>query len=236
MLTIRPSASRGHHDYGWLNTRHTFSFGRYYNSEHMGFRDLRVINEDIVAPGRGFGEHPHDNMEIISYVLSGALAHRDSLGHEQILRPGEVQRMSAGTGISHAEYNHSKTEPVHFLQIWITPAQRETAATYEQKTFDPAASINTLQLVASPTGEAGSVRVGQDVRIFVSRIEPGRAVSLDLRPGRHAWVQLARGSATLNGTPLAAGDGVAVSDETRLELAAPKQADETAEVLLFDLA
>ncbi len=236
MITVRPSAARGHHDYGWLDTRHTFSFGRYHDPKHMGFRALRVINEDIVAPGRGFGQHPHDNMEIISYVLSGAVAHRDTLGHEQVLRPGEVQRMSAGTGIEHSEYNPSKTEPAHFLQIWITPGERDTSASYEQKSFDPHGALNALQLLASPEGSGGSVRVGQDARLFRTRIEPGRAVAADLRPERHAWVQVARGSITLNGHTLHAGDGAAVSGETRLALAAVPDADGVAEALIFDLA
>lgn len=235
MIAIRPSSTRGHINHGWLIARHTFSFGRYHDPKHMAFRSLRVINEDTVAPGRGFGEHPHDNMEIITYVLSGTLAHRDSLGHEQLLRPGEVQRMSAGTGITHAEYNASATDPVHLLQIWITPAERNTAPSYEQKPFTPPTAPASLQLVASPTGAAGSVRIGQDARISIARIQPGSHLTIDLAPGRHAYIQVARGQTSINDRELLQGDGAAISDERQLTLSTPASASEPAELLIFDL-
>ncbi|MBY0313423.1 MAG: pirin family protein [Phycisphaerales bacterium] len=236
MIAIRPSSTRGHVDHGWLFARHTFSFARYYDPKHMSFRSLRVINEDTVAPGRGFGEHPHDNMEIITYVLSGTLAHRDSLGHEQLLRPGEVQRMTAGTGITHAEYNASKTEPVHLIQIWITPTERNTAPSYEQKPFTPPAAPASLQLVASPSGDSGSVRIGQDARISIARLQPGKSLSIDLAQSRHAYIQVARGQVAINNQPLSQGDGAAISDERTFTLSAPTDASEPAELLVFDLS
>lgn len=231
MITLRRSAERGHADHGWLNTKHTFSFGRYYDPKHMGFRALRVINEDIVAPGRGFGEHPHANMEIISYVLSGTLAHKDSLGSVKTLVPGEVQRMSAGTGIEHSEFNPSPAEPAHFLQIWLLPERQNTHASYEQKAFALEGRTNRWQLLASPDGAGGSVRIGQDVRLFTTCLDSGASVTLDLDAARYAWVQVARGSITLNGVELRQGDGAAISAENRLTLAALSPS----EFLVFDL-
>lgn len=232
MITVRPSSARGHFDHGWLDTYHTFSFSRYYDPRFMGFRDLRVINEDVVAPGRGFGQHPHDNMEIVTYVLSGELAHRDTLGHTETLRHGEVQRMSAGTGLEHSEFNASKTDPVHLLQIWIEPAKEGAAPSYEQKAFPAEGRDGRLQLLVSPDGADGSLRIGQDVRLYTTVLKKDGGAKLELRPGRAAWIQVARGGVTVNRTPLARGDGAAVLDEPALELVATADA----EVLVFDLA
>lgn len=231
MIAVRKSEDRGHLNHGWLDAKHSFSFGRYYDPRNMGFRALRVINEDRVKPGHGFGEHPHDNMEIVTYVLSGTLAHSDSLGHVQTLRHGEVQRMSAGTGIEHAEFNHSKTEPVHLLQIWLHPANMNTAPSYEQKAFDVQTTPNEMKVIVSPDGENGSLKIGRDVKIYAGVLESGRSARVSLKPGRHAWVQVAAGAVALNGTSLKQGDGAAVSDERELELAS----ESGAEVLVFDL-
>lgn len=231
MITIRKSSDRGHFNHGWLESYHTFSFAGYRDPKHVHFRALRVLNDDVIAPGRGFGEHPHDNMEILTWVLSGSLAHKDSLGHERSLRHGELQRMSAGTGIEHSEYNGSKTEPVRLLQIWLMPESHETRPAYDQKEFPAAGRKNALQLVASPDSAAGSLSIGQDARMYVGEIDAGKAVSLELKPGRHAWVQIARGSVTLNGQALAEGDGAAVSNEAALSIVATTEA----EVVLFDL-
>ncbi|MBI1814807.1 MAG: pirin family protein [Deltaproteobacteria bacterium] len=229
MITIRPAAARGHFDFGWLDTQHTFSFGEYHDPQHMSFRVLRVINEDRVQPGRGFGTHPHQDMEIVTYVLAGALEHRDSLGNGSIIRPGDVQRMSAGTGVTHSEYNSSQSEPVHLLQIWITPERRGLAPSYEQTHF--ADTRNALQLLASHDGRDGSVTVHQDVAILAARLDVRQAVTYSVALKRHAWVQVARGTATLNDHRLAAGDGAAASDERSLRVGATQDA----EVLLFDL-
>ena len=231
MLTIRKSKDRGHFNHGWLNTYHTFSFGRYVDRNHMGFRALRVINEDIVAPATGFGEHPHDNMEILTYVLSGTLTHGDSLGHSEPLRHGELQRMSAGTGIEHSEVNASKTDPVHLLQIWLLPARDNTAPAYGQAKFPIVEQPNRLHLLASPDGANGSLTIGQDVRLYSGIFDKGASVSVELKPGRHAWVQIAHGSVTINGQTLTAGDGAAISNETALTIAA----NEKSELLVFDL-
>src|SRR5450631_4377819 len=231
MMTIRRSDDRGHAQHGWLDSRHTFSFGDYHDPSHMGFRALRVINEDRVQPAKGFGTHPHQDMEILSYVLEGGLAHKDSLGTGSIIRPGDVQRMSAGTGVTHSEWNHSKTEFVHFLQVWILPDRRGIEPGYEQKTLAPESMHNQLRLVASPDGRDGSVTVHQDAEIHVARLDAGREVAHPLRPTRHAWVQVTRGAVDLNGTALAAGDGASVSDETQVAI----RAGEAAEVLVFDL-
>jgi len=231
MLKVRKAAERGHFDHGWLDTYHTFSFAGYYDPEHMGFRALRVINEDRVLPGLGFGAHPHRDMEIVTYVLEGALEHADSLGHGAVLRPGELQRITAGTGVFHSEYNPSATEPVHLLQIWILPEQRGLRPGYEQRTFPEAQRRRRLRLVASRDGRDDSVSVRQDADLFATLLEPGETVTHTLRPGRSAWVQVARGAVTLNRQPLQAGDGAGVRDEPVLRLAA----DEPAEVLLFDL-
>jgi len=232
MIKIRKAEERGHFNFGWLDTNHTFSFGEYYDPRFMGFRDLRVINEDRVAPGRGFPTHPHRNMEIISYVLEGGLEHRDSMGTGSVIRPGEVQRMSAGTGVTHSEYNHSRSEPVHFLQIWITPNQMGIRPGYEQKMFGDEEKRGKLRLIASPDGDQGSVTIHQDVKVYATRLEAGEEVVHEIRPGRHAWVQIARGAAEVNGQLLGQSDGAAVSEEQRLTVAGREQA----EVLVFDLA
>lgn len=232
MIKIRKSGERGHFDFGWLDTNHTFSFGHYRDPNYMGFRSLRVINEDRVAPGQGFGEHPHEDMEIISYVLDGALAHQDSLGTVKSLEPGEVQRMSAGSGIRHSEFNHSQTQTTHFLQIWIRPDRRGVTPGYDQRRFGPEARANRLCLVISPDGTDGSISIHQDARLYTTNLSPGAAISHQLAPGRHAWVQVARGRVALNGHTLDPGDGAAISDEAALEL----RGIDLAEVLLFDLA
>jgi hypothetical protein len=232
MIRIRPANERGRTALEWLDSRHSFSFGDYYDPDNMGFRSLRVINDDQVAPGQGFGMHPHRDMEIITYVVNGALEHRDSLGTGEVLRPGEVQRMTAGTGIRHSEFNPSPTEPVHLLQIWLMPERRGLTPGYEQKAFPESERRGRWRLVASRDGRDGSVMMHQDADLSVTQLEPGETVTHELRPGRHAWVQVARGAATLNGRPLKAGDGAAVSEEKALTVAAT----EPAEVLLFDLA
>jgi redox-sensitive bicupin YhaK (pirin superfamily) len=231
MITIRKSSDRGHFDHGWLDTYHTFSFGGYHDPKNVHFRSLRVINEDVVAPGRGFGAHPHDNMEIITWVLSGELTHADNLGHTRALKPGELQRMSAGTGIEHAEYNASKTEPVHLLQIWIMPAEQGVEPTYDQKEFPLTGRQGRAQLLASPDGADGSMSIHQDARVYAAAPGLGKPVSVELKPGRSAWVQVTRGGVTLNGTALKQGDGAAVTAETKLLI----EAKDPAEVLVFDL-
>ena len=230
-INIRPAKERGHADHGWLDTWHTFSFSDYYDPRFMGFRGLRVINEDVVAPGRGFPTHGHRDMEIITYVLQGALQHRGSLGTGSIIRPGDVQRMSAGTGVRHSEGNPSTTEPVHLLQIWIEPARTGIEPSYEQKTFADDDKRGRLRLVASPDGADGSVTIHQDARVYATLLGPGRQVVHRLAPGRHAWVHVARGSLTLNGERLGAGDGAAISAEPTLTLVG----EQDAEALLFDL-
>ena len=232
MINIRRAEDRGHADHGWLNTYHTFSFADYYDHAHMGFRALRVINDDVVAPGRGFGTHPHRDMEIVTYVLEGALAHEDSMGNASTIVPGEVQRMSAGTGVLHSEFNHSRTDRVHLLQIWLLPDRTGIAPSYEQTLFPDEEKRGRLRLVASPDGADGSVMIHQDARLYATLLAPGEEVSHPLAPGRHAWVHVARGKASLNGQPLEAGDGAAVSAEEQLTL----RGDGHAEVLLFDLA
>jgi redox-sensitive bicupin YhaK (pirin superfamily) len=232
MIRVRRSSERGHFDHGWLDTYHTFSFARYYDARQMGFRSLRVINEDRVASGRGFGAHPHEDMEIVTYVLSGALEHRDSLGTGSTIRPGELQRMTAGTGIVHSEFNPSETEPVHLYQIWLLPEREGLEPSYEQRAFPEVERQDRLRLVASPDGEDGSLRIRQDARLYLATLGEGREVRHDVAPGRHAWLQVLRGSVTLEGEPLSAGDGVAVSAEPSLAI----QADRPSEVLLFDLA
>jgi len=232
MITRRKAHERGHAQHGWLESYHTFSFADYYDPHHMGFRALRVLNEDRVQPGKGFGTHPHRDMEIISYVLEGALEHKDSLGASSVIAPGEVQRMSAGTGVTHSEFNSSKVEPVHFLQIWILPERAGLSPSYEQRAFPIEEKQGKLRLVASPTGREGSVTIHQEVDLYTSLLAPGEVVTHRLSAGRHAWVQVARGAILLNDTVLAAGDGAAVSDDTRLTVTAQDQA----EVLLFDLS
>jgi len=231
MITIRKSDDRGRADHGWLDSRHTFSFADYHDPEHMEFRSLRVINEDRVEPGQGFGTHPHRDMEILSYVLEGALEHKDSMGTSSTIRPGEVQRMTAGTGVLHSEYNPSRKEPVHFLQIWIFPEKKSLKPGYEQKAFPDGERKNRLRLVASRDGRDGSLTIHQDAELYTTLLSRGESVSHPLKAGRHAWVQVARGAATLNGKPLATGDGAAISGEKSLEL----KATADAEVLMFDL-
>jgi len=230
-LTLRKAEERGQANFGWLDSRHSFSFGHYYDEKHMGFGPLRVINDDRVAPGGGFPAHPHSDMEIISYVLEGALAHRDSLGTGSVIRPGEVQRMSAGTGIRHSELNASKTEPVHFLQIWIIPEKKGLAPGYEQKAFADEDKRGRLRLVGSRDGRDGSVTIHQDVDLYATLLSKGQVVTHALAPGRGAWVQVARGAATLNGAALREGDGVAIETPGALRL----EASSDAEVLLFDM-
>jgi redox-sensitive bicupin YhaK (pirin superfamily) len=232
MLTLRPATARGLADHGWLVSRHTFSFADYYDPAHMGFRALRVINEDRVAPARGFGAHGHRDMEIVSYVLEGALGHQDSLGTGSVIKPGDVQRMSAGTGVRHSEMNASKTEPVHFLQIWLMPAKAGIAPSYEQKTFTNADKRGRLRLVASPDGHDGSVTIHTDARLYAGVLEQAESAELELAPGRHAWVQVARGEVDVNGQKLSAGDGAALSEEARVSL----RGNSSSEVLVFDLA
>ena len=231
MVTLSPAAARGHTDLGWLDSRHTFSFGEWYDPKHMGFRALRVINDDRVAPGGGFPTHGHADMEIVSYVLGGALAHKDSIGTGSVIRPGDVQRMSAGTGVRHSEFNSSSSEPVHFLQIWIVPDRRGHAPGYEQKTFPEAERRGRLRLVASADGRDGSVTLHQDVALWAGVLDEGQKAELALAPGRHAWVHVARGAATVNGQRLGEGDGAALSDEPALALRG-----HGGEVLVFDLA
>ena len=231
MITLRPAGERGHFDHGWLDTYHTFSFADYYDRRHMGFRPLRVINEDRVAPGQGFPTHGHRDMEIITYILEGALEHKDSLGTGSVIRPGDVQRMSAGTGVRHSEFNHSATEPVHLLQIWIEPSMRGIAPEYEQTTYPLEQRRNRLCLVASPDGADASVTMHQDARLYATVLDPGKSVAHSLGGGRHAWAQVARGAVELNGVKLGQGDGVAISDEAALTIVATTPA----EVLLFDL-
>ncbi len=232
MLTIRKAEDRGHANHGWLNTYHTFSFANYYDPKHMGFRALRVINEDRVSPAAGFGTHGHRNMEIITYVLEGALEHKDSIGTGSVIKPGEVQRMSAGTGIMHSEFNHSKTEPVHFLQIWLLPEREGLAPGYQQQNFSSAKTPGKLQLVAARDGREGSVTVHQDVELYAGVLKAGDRISHSLKPQRHAWVQVARGAISLNGVPLDTSDGAGISEETDVVIEATKDA----EILLFDLA
>jgi hypothetical protein len=231
MITIRKGAERGHFDHGWLDTYHTFSFADYHDPAHMGFRTLRVINDDRVAPGHGFPTHGHRDMEILTYVLEGALEHRDSLGTGSVIRPGDVQRMSAGTGVTHSEFNPSRDEPLHLLQIWILPARKGIAPSYEEKAFTAAEKQNRLRLVASGDGRDGSVTLNTDAAVHVALIDPGHEVAHELRPGRHAWVQVARGTVLVNGHELAAGDGAAAEVESSLRIAARQPA----EVLVFDL-
>ncbi|MBI4381603.1 MAG: pirin family protein [candidate division NC10 bacterium] len=232
MVTRRPSQKRGHANHGWLDSYHTFSFADYYDPKHMGFRHLRVINEDRVQPSRGFGTHAHHDMEIITYVLEGSLEHRDSMGNQSIIVPGDVQRMSAGTGVTHSEYNPSHTEPVHLLQIWILPEKKGLSPSYQQWLFQPEEKRGALRLIGSRGGRDGSVTVHQDVDLFAALLESGELVRHTLPRGRHAWLQVVDGAVALNGTLLFAGDGAAVSDEDRLEITASK----SSEVLLFDLA
>ncbi len=231
-LALRKSADRGRANFGWLDSHHTFSFGQYHDDAHMGFGPLRVINDDRVAPGGGFQPHGHADMEIISYVLDGGLAHKDSIGTGSVIRPGDVQRMSAGTGIRHSEFNASKADPVHFLQIWIIPEQRGLTPSYEQKSFSAEEKTGKLRLVGSRDGRDGSVTIHRDVDFYATLLGSGHAVTHELKAGRGAWVHVARGSARLNGTALTAGDGAAIEAAGTLTLDGANDA----EVLLFDMA
>ncbi|HET6936047.1 MAG TPA: pirin family protein [Candidatus Angelobacter sp.] len=234
MIQVRRAKERGHANHGWLDTYHTFSFADYYDPRFMGFRSLRVINEDWVKPGYGFPTHPHRDMEIITYVLEGSLEHKDSMGTGSVIRPGEVQKMSAGTGVRHSEFNHSDKEPVHLYQIWIMPEKEGIKPMYEQKTIPAQERTGKLRLIASPNGNGnGAVKLYQDAELFTTELAAGDSVEHQLTPGRYAWVQVARGSILLNGQELKAGDGAAVAQETALQLAAGKDG---AEALLFDLA
>ena len=235
MITIRPAKERGHANHGWLDTYHTFSFADYYDPKNVNFRSLRVINEDRVAPGYGFGTHPHNDMEIITYVLEGALAHKDSMGNGSAIVPGEVQRMSAGTGIMHSEFNHSKSEEVHLYQIWIFPEEKGIEPSYEQKFFSDEEKLNRLRVIASQDAEDGAVKIHQDARLLATLLEDGKSVTHELKKGRNAWVQVARGSVDVNGRTLAAGDGAAISGEEEVTLTGNTNGKK-AEVLLFDLA
>jgi redox-sensitive bicupin YhaK (pirin superfamily) len=232
MISIRKSAERGHANHGWLDSHHTFSFASYHNPKEMGFGPLRVINEDRVAAGQGFGAHPHRDMEIISYVLEGALEHRDSLGTGSVIRPGDVQAMSAGTGVTHSEYNASREVPVHFLQIWIEPAVRGVQPVYQQKNFPAGDKRGRLRLVASPDGAEGSVGIHQDARVYAALFDAGEKATLPLATGRRAYVHVARGTVELNGHRLSAGDGAKLIAESDLIFTN----GEAAEVLVFDMA
>ena len=230
MMTIRKADERGHADHGWLNSYHTFSFANYYDPKWMGFRDLRVINDDTVAAGAGFGRHPHRDMEIISYVLAGELEHRDSMGNGRIIKPGEFQYIAAGTGVVHSEYNPSKKDAVHFLQIWIQPDQPGAKPAYGEKSY-AATTPGRLNLVASKTGREDSIRINQNTDLWLARFSGDESLAHELKPGRHAWVHVAEGEVELNGKHLTTGDGAAVSKESKLEFAGQGKA----QVLLFDL-
>jgi redox-sensitive bicupin YhaK (pirin superfamily) len=232
MIRIRKAADRGHANHGWLDTYHTFSFADYYDAAQMGFRALRVINEDRVQAGKGFGMHGHRDMEIVTYVLEGALEHKDSLGNGSVLRPGEFQRMSAGTGVRHSEFNPSASEPVHLYQIWLLPARQGIQPSYEQKLFPEEEKQGALRLVASPDGAAGSLTIHQDAKVYLATLPAGQSVAHSIDPGRHAWLQVLRGRVTLNGQSLSASDGAAISDEPRITV----EGGEPSEIMLFDLA
>jgi redox-sensitive bicupin YhaK (pirin superfamily) len=232
MMELRPAAERGHADHGWLDSWHSFSFASYHDPRHMGFGPLRVINEDRVAAGTGFGTHGHRDMEIISYVLDGALAHKDSLGNGSVIRPGDVQRMSAGTGVMHSEFNQRQDGPTHFLQIWIEPDRRGIAPGYEERRFEAADKRGRLRLIASPDGADGSVTIHQQARLYAALIDGDERARLALQPGRRAYVHVARGSVSVNGTTLAAGDAAKLVGEVAVEL----ERGVDAEVLVFDLA
>ena len=232
MIQVRKANERGHAQHGWLDSYHSFSFADYYDPRHMGFRSLRVINEDRVAPGRGFPTHPHRDMESVSNVLDGSLSHEDSMGTGSVIKPGDVQRMSAGTGVLHSEFNGSNEDQVHFLQIWLLPERRNLPPGYEQKTFTDAEKRGTLRLVASRDGRDGSVTVHQDVALYAGLFDAGEKAEHALAPGRHAWVHVARGSARVNGLELGAGDAAQLSEEERVVL----EGVTGGEVLVFDLA
>jgi redox-sensitive bicupin YhaK (pirin superfamily) len=232
MITLRPAAERGHANHGWLDTYHTFSFADYQDPRHMGFRSLRVINDDRIAGGGGFGAHPHRDMEIITYMVEGELEHQDSMGHGAVLRPGDVQHMTAGRGVVHSEFNHSDSKPLRLLQIWILPERRGLAPDYQDRHFDPQGRNNRLRLVASTDGRDDSLIINQDVDLYDAELSAGTEVRLPLRQGRHAWLQVINGELALNGKKLNSGDGAAVTDEPELAIAGKS---EKAAFLLFDL-
>jgi hypothetical protein len=240
MIAIKRSEDRGHLDHGWLDTYHSFSFGDYYDPRNMGYRSLRVINEDVVAPGQGFGAHPHRDMEIITYVLEGAIEHRDSMGNHGVIRPGEIQRMSAGTGVRHSEFNHSKTEPVHLLQIWIMPDTEGVKPSYEEKKIETAGGKLQLMAAKNAQGESldgssnGTANIHQDAKVYVAKLAQAQSVEHDLAAGRGVYVHIARGAATVNGNQLKHGDAVVVEQEAKVRIS--NENAEQAELLLFDLA
>jgi quercetin 2,3-dioxygenase len=232
MIQVRKAQDRGHANHGWLDTYHTFSFSTYQDPNHVKFRSLRVMNEDTVAPGQGFGTHPHNDMEIVTYVLSGALEHKDSMGNGEVLRPGEFQRMTAGTGITHSEFNPSASDPVHLYQIWLFPERRGIEPSYEQKQFPEDERHNRLRLVASREADDGSLLIHQDARIYLSQIDAGQEIGHQLPAGRYGWLQVLRGRVSLNGVDLNTSDGAALSEEVSLKI----KARTDAEIMLFDLA
>jgi redox-sensitive bicupin YhaK (pirin superfamily) len=234
MLTVRKSNDRGHAEHGWLDSHHTFSFANYHDPAHMGYRSLRVINEDRVAEGRGFGAHAHRDMEILSYVLKGKLAHKDSMGHVEVLGPNEIQKMSAGSGVVHSEFNGSETEPVHFFQIWIEPKSRGTTPGYEQLKFDATEKLDKFKVLASQEKVAGAATINQDAKVSVAELTPGKELTYPLGAKRHAWLHVVDGAVTVNGKELHAGDAVAADQEEKLEVIAKGTAN--SEILLFDLA
>jgi len=229
MVTLRKSNDRGEADFGWLQSKHSFSFGRYYDPRHMSFSDLRVINEDVVAPGAGFGTHPHEDMEILTYVLEGALAHVDSMGNRRVLNAGEFQRMTAGTGVTHSEMNASDSEPVHFLQIWVEPNEKGLEPGYEELSLDNVG--DGLTQIAGPEGSDDRLTIHQDARIFVGKVKAGHAAALDIDPSRRVWLQMISGTAQVNGAEVADGDGLAITDQNALDMTAESDAD----FLVFDL-
>lgn len=231
MTTVRKSNERGHANHGWLDTYHSFSFGQYHDPAHMGFRTLRVINEDRITGGAGFGTHPHQNMEILTWVLDGSLEHKDSTGGGSVIRPGTIQRMSAGSGITHSEFNHSKTDSAHLLQIWLLPEKRGLTPSYEEKTFDPGEWSGKFRVLASPSARDGSVAIHQDVELSVADFAAGQSTTETIRPGRHAWVQIVSGRHTINGHEVEAGDGVTISGEDALRI----ETSEPGQILWFDL-
>jgi quercetin 2,3-dioxygenase len=234
MLTVRKSNERGHAEHGWLDSHHTFSFANYHDPAHMGYRSLRVINEDRVSEGRGFGAHAHRDMEILSYVLKGKLAHKDSMGHIEVLGPNEIQKMSAGSGVVHSEFNGSETEPVHFFQIWIEPKSRGTTPGYEQLKFDAAEKLDKFKILAAQEKVAGAATINQDAKVSVAELTPGKQLTYALGAKRHAWLHVVNGDVTVNGKELRAGDAVAAEQEEKLEVVA--KGDNNSEILLFDLA
>jgi quercetin 2,3-dioxygenase len=232
MIKVRPAAERGKTQTSWLDSNHTFSFNRYNDPEWSGFRDLLVINEDYVTPGMGFGTHSHRDMEILSYVVAGQLAHKDSTGTSSVLKPGDLQRMTAGTGVSHSEFNPSKTEPTHFLQIWVVPDREGSRPEYQEGGFPASEGGGGLRLIASRDGNSGSLTIHQDLKVFDARLAAGEAISYVLDPSRHAWIQVIKGAITVNGTPLQISDGAAITDENIISM----EADEEVQLLFFDLS